>query len=145
MRDFAGSVVVHGMGGWIAIVAVMKLGPRLGRYKSNGDIVAQPPSSIPFLALGAWMLTVGWFGFNVMSAQAIESISGLVALNSLMAMVGGTLAALFIGKNDPGFVHNGPLAGLVAICAGSDSMNPLGALVTGLWRSICVFLYICTK
>ena len=143
MRDFAGSVVVHGMGGWIAIVAVMKLGPRLGRYKSNGDIVAQPPSSIPFLALGAWMLTVGWFGFNVMSAQAIESISGLVALNSLMAMVGGTLAALFIGKNDPGFVHNGPLAGLVAICAGSDIMNPLGALVTGLVAG-ALFVYFFT-
>ena len=143
MRDFAGSVVVHGMGGWIAIVAVTKLGPRLGRYKSNGDIVAQPPSSIPFLALGAWMLTVGWFGFNVMSAQAIESISGLVALNSLMAMVGGTLAALFIGKNDPGFVHNGPLAGLVAICAGSDIMNPLGALVTGLVAG-ALFVYFFT-
>lgn len=132
MRDFAGSVVVHGMGGWIALVAVLLLGPRKGRYQKNGGIVSHPPSSIPFLALGAWMLTVGWFGFNVMSAQTIDGISGLVALNSLMAMVGGTLAALFVGRNDPGFVHNGPLAGLVAVCAGSDIMHPLGALVTGL-------------
>jgi Amt family ammonium transporter len=74
---------------------------------------------------------VGWFGFNVMSAQNIQGISGLVAVNSLMAMAGGILAALVAGRNDPGFVHNGPLAGLVAVCAGSDIMHPLGALVTG--------------
>ena len=132
MRDFAGSVVVHGMGGWIALVAVLLLGARRGRYKQGGGIAAHPPSSIPFLALGAWMLTVGWFGFNVMSAQTIDAISGLVAINSLMAMVGGTLAALVVGRNDPGFVYNGPLAGLVAICTGSDIMHPLGALATGV-------------
>ncbi|MFB6261949.1 MAG: ammonium transporter, partial [Thiohalorhabdaceae bacterium] len=130
-HDFAGSVVVHGVGGWIALAAVLLLGPRRGRYGKNGVVYAHPPSSIPFLALGAWILTVGWFGFNVMSAQAIDGISGLVALNSLMAMVGGTLAGLFIGRNDPGFVHNGPLAGLVAVCAGSDVMHPGGALATG--------------
>ncbi len=132
-HDFAGSIVVHAVGGWIALVAVLFLGPRRGRYGRDGSMqLAHPPSSIPFLALGAWILTVGWFGFNVMSAQAIEGISGLVAVNSLMAMVGGTLAALAAGRNDPGFVHNGPLAGLVAVCAGSDVMHPLGALVLGL-------------
>ncbi|OOZ39660.1 ammonium transporter [Solemya pervernicosa gill symbiont] len=131
-HDFAGSVVVHGMGGWLALGAVVMLGHRQGRYGKNGEMYAHPPSSIPFLALGAWILTVGWFGFNVMSAQAVEGISGLVAVNSLMAMVGGILAALFFGKNDPGFVHNGPLAGLVAVCAGSDLMHPMGALITGL-------------
>lgn len=130
-HDFAGSVVVHAVGGWIALAAVLLLGARRGRYTKEGRIAAHPPSSIPFLALGAWILTVGWFGFNVMSAQEIGKISGLVAVNSLMAMVGGTLVALFVGKNDPGFVHNGPLAGLVAVCAGSDVMHPLGALVTG--------------
>jgi Amt family ammonium transporter len=130
-HDFAGSVVVHAMGGWIALVAVLMLGARRGRYAKDGAIAAHPPSSIPFLALGAWVLTVGWFGFNVMSAQLIEKISGLVAVNSLMAMAGGTLAALLLGRNDPGFVHNGPLAGLVAVCAGSDVMHPIGALVTG--------------
>ena len=130
-HDFAGSVVVHAVGGWIALAAVLLLGARRGRYTKEGRIAAHPPSSIPFLALGAWILTVGWFGFNVMSAQEIGKISGLVAVNSLMAMVGGTLVALFVGKNDPGFVHNGPLAGLVAICAGSDVMHPLGALLTG--------------
>ncbi len=130
-HDFAGSIVVHAVGGWIALIAVTLLGARRGRYIREGGIAAHPPSSIPFLALGAWMLTVGWFGFNVMSAQAIENISGLVAVNSLMAMAGGTIGALVAGRNDPGFVHNGPLAGLVAVCAGSDLMHPLGALATG--------------
>ncbi len=131
-NDFAGSVVVHGMGGWIALSAVLVLGARTGRYTKDGKLVAFPPSSIPFLALGSWILTVGWFGFNVMSAQTLDGISGLVAVNSLMAMVGGTLAALVVGKNDPGFLYNGPLAGLVAVCAGSNLLHPLGALVVGL-------------
>ena len=130
-HDFAGSVVVHAFGGWIGLVAVLLLGARRGRYSKDGGIAAHPPSSIPFLALGAWVLSVGWFGFNVMSAQTLDKISGLVAINSLMAMAGGTLAALAAGRNDPGFVHNGPLAGLVAICAGSDVMHPIGALFTG--------------
>jgi ammonium transporter, Amt family len=130
-RDFAGSIVVHAVGGWIALPAVILLGARSNRYRKDGSISAHPPSSIPFLALGAWTLCVGWFGFNVMSAQTIDKISGLVAVNSLMAMVGGTLVALVLGKNDPGFVYNGPLAGLVAVCAGSDIMHPLGALVVG--------------
>ena len=130
-HDFAGSVVVHAMGGWIALAAVLLLGPRYGRYKKDGRVSAHPPSSIPFLALGSWILIVGWFGFNVMSAQRLDAISGLVAMNSLMAMVGGTIAANFFGKEDPGFLHNGPLAGLVAICAGSDIVHPLGAFVIG--------------
>ena len=130
-HDFAGSVVVHAVGGWIGLTAVLLLGARANRYRKDGGISAHPPSSIPFLALGAWVLSVGWFGFNVMSAQTIDKISGLVAVNSLRAMAGGTLVATVMGKNDPGFVHNGPLAGLVAVCAGSDVMHPLGALATG--------------
>lgn len=130
-HDFAGSVVVHAVGGWLAFGAVITLGARKGRYQRSGDMVPFAPSSIPFLALGAWVLSVGWFGFNVMSAQTIDAMSGLVAVNSLMAMVGGVLAAMLMGKNDPGFIHNGPLAGLVAVCAGSDVMHPIGALLTG--------------
>jgi len=130
-HDFAGSVVVHAMGGWLAFGAVVLLGRRNGRYR-DGRLVAFAPSNIPFLALGSWILIVGWFGFNVMSAQTIEGISGLVAVNSLMAMVGGTAAAWLAGRNDPGFLHNGPLAGLVAVCAGSDLMHPVGALATGV-------------
>jgi len=142
-HDFAGSVVVHAVGGWIALPAVLLLGARANRYRKDGAISAHPPSSIPFLALGAWILIVGWFGFNVMSAQTLDKISGLVAVNSLMAMVGGTLTALWVGKNDPGFVHNGPLAGLVAVCAGSDLMHPLGALVVGAVAG-AIFVYMFT-
>jgi Amt family ammonium transporter len=129
-HDFAGSVVVHAMGGWLAFGAVILLGRRDGRYR-DGRLVAFAPSNIPFLALGSWILIIGWFGFNVMSAQTLGSVSGLVAVNTLMAMVGGTVAALLVGRNDPGFLHNGPLAGLVAVCAGSDLMHPVGALATG--------------
>ncbi len=145
-HDFAGSVVVHAVGGWIGLAAVVLLGARRGRYHKDGGVSAHPPSSIPFLALGAWILTVGWFGFNVMSAQMLDKISGLVAMNSLMAMVGGTLAALVAGRNDPGFVHNGPLAGLVAVCAGSDLMHPLGALATGaIAGALFVYLFTLTQ
>ena len=143
-HDFAGSVVVHAVGGWIGLAAVLLLGARTGRYSKEGKVIsAHPPSSIPFLALGAWILAVGWFGFNVMSAQTLEKVSGLVAMNSLMAMVGGTLAALVAGKNDPGFVHNGPLAGLVAVCAGSDVMHPIGSLVVGAIAGF-IFVYMFT-
>ena len=141
-HDFAGSVVVHAVGGWIGLAAVLMLGPRIGRYTKEGNIAAHPPSNIPFLALGAWILCVGWFGFNVMSAQTIDKITGLVAVNSLMAMVGGTISALVVGRNDPGFVHNGPLAGLVAVCAGSDVMHPIGALFTGgIAGALFVFMF----
>lgn len=128
-NDFAGSVVVHGVGGWLALGAVLMLGARKGRYGERGQ--AFPPSSIPWLALGSWMLCVGWFGFNVMSAQSLEGVSGLVAMNSLLAMAGGILVALTVGRGDPGFVHNGALAGLVAVCAGSNIMHPVGSFITG--------------
>ena len=145
-HDFAGSVVVHAVGGWMALPAVVLLGARYNRYRKDGSVSAHPPSNIPFLALGAWVLTVGWFGFNVMSAQTVDKISGLVAVNSLMAMAGGTLVALALGKNDPGFIHNGPLAGLVAVCAGSDLMHPLGALVVGgMAGAIFVVMFTLTQ
>ena len=137
---------MHAVGGWIALPAVIFLGARYNRYRKDGSLSAHPPSNIPFLALGAWILCVGWFGFNVMSAQTLDKISGLVAVNSLMAMVGGTLVALVMGKNDPGFVHNGPLAGLVAVCAGSDLMHPLGALVVGgIAGAIFVIMFTLTQ
>ncbi len=134
-HDFAGSVVVHAFGGWVALAAIILLGTRRGRFR-HGKLVAFAPSNIPFLALGAWILCIGWFGFNVMSAQTLDGVSGLVAVNSLMAMVGGIIAAMLFGKNDPGFIHNGPLAGLVAVCAGSDIMHPIGALATGAFAGV---------
>ncbi|WP_432823122.1 ammonium transporter [Trichloromonas sp.] len=138
-HDFAGSVVVHSMGGWLALPAVVILGPRMGRYV-RGKSHAIPVSNIPFLALGSWILAIGWFGFNVMSSQSLEGISGLVAVNSLMAMVGGVLFALVASRNDPGFVHNGALAGLIAICAGSDIVHPLAAFLLGGIGSL-IFVY----
>src|SRR6185437_14739220 len=113
-HDPAGSIVVHAMGGWLALAAVLALGPRTGRYGPHGRPF--PPSSIPWLGLGTWMLAIGWFGFNVMSAQSTAAVSGLVALNSLLAA----------------------LAGLVAVCAGSDVMHPIGALVTGAVAGIII-------
>jgi Amt family ammonium transporter len=125
---------------------VLLLGARSNRYRKDGAISAHPPSSIPFLALGSWMLAVGWFGFNVMSAQTIDKISGLVAVNSLMAMAGGTLVAALLGRNDPGFAYNGPLAGLVAVCAGSDVMHPAGSLVVGgVASAIFVWMFTLTQ
>ena len=138
-KDFAGSIVVHAFGGWAALAAIMQLGPRLGRYDGRGG--ATPPSSLPWLAMGSWMLCVGWFGFNVMSAQSLKGVSGLVAINSLLAMAGGILAALIAGRNDPGFVHNGALAGLVAVCAGSDIMHPLGSLAVGAGAGV-IFVFM---
>lgn len=141
-HDFAGSVVVHAVGGWMGLAAIMVLGIRKGRIK-DGRLVAFAPSNIPFLALGAWILSIGWFGFNVMSAQTLDGVSGLVAVNSLMAMVGGIIVSMVAGKKDPGFIHNGPLAGLVAVCAGSDLMHPIGALVTGAIAG-GIFVYMFT-
>jgi Amt family ammonium transporter len=140
-HDFAGSIVVHAFGGWAALAAVLILGARRGRYRKDGTAVGIPPSSIPWLALGSWMLCVGWFGFNVMSAQSLEGVSGLVAMNSLLAMAGGIIAAVIAGDNDPGFVHNGALAGLVAVCAGSDLMHPVGSLITGCVAGV-IFVYM---
>jgi Amt family ammonium transporter len=138
-HDFAGSVVVHAVGGWIGFSAVRQLGPRLGRY-DKGRTTGIPPSSIPWLAMGSWLLCIGWFGFNVMSAQSLKGVTGLIAMNSLMAMCGGILAALIAGDGDPGFIHNGALAGLVAICAGSDVMHPIGALIVGGVAGV-IFVY----
>ncbi len=138
-HDFAGSVVVHSMGGWLAVPAVFFLGPRLGRFV-RGKSQPIPISNIPFLALGSWILAIGWFGFNVMSAQSLEGVSGLVAVNSLLAMVGGVLFALLAGRNDPGFTHNGALAGLIAICSGSDIVHPIAAFFIGGLGAL-IFVY----
>ncbi len=90
--------MVHGVGGWIALAAILVLGARHNRYDKQGNIrQVHPPSSIPFLALGAWILSVGWFGFNVMSAQAIEGIQGLVAI----AFIGGYIVYLIVNAFAP--------------------------------------------
>ena len=119
---------------WCMVSAAGLLFPPSFSWARGSAVMARrvglPPQLHSAAGAGSWLLCIGWFGFNVVSAQSLEGVSGLVAVNSLMAMVGGILAALFVGKNDPGFVHNGALAGLVAVCAGSDVMHP-GGLVTG--------------
>ncbi len=130
-HDFAGSVVVHAIGGWLALPAVYILGPRIGRFV-NGEVKEFPIHSVPYVALGSWFLAVGWYGFNVASAGALDNLRlGLVAANSTLAMAGGGLVAALLSRHDPGFLHNGVLAGLVAVCAGSDIYHPLGAFVVG--------------
>jgi len=119
------------MGGWLALPAILILGPRKKRYGDDGSSAPIRVSSIPFLSLGSWILCVGWFGFNVMSAGSLGAMSSLVAINSLMAMVGGIFAGMLLSKNDAGFTHNGALAGLVAVCAGSDIYHPIAALFIG--------------
>lgn len=139
-HDFAGSVVVHSMGGWLALPAVLIMGPRRKRYGVDGTSSPIRVSNIPFLALGSWVLMVGWFGFNVMSAGSIEGMNTIVAINSLMAMVGGIITGTLFSKNDAGFSHNGALAGLVSVCAGSDLYHPLAALVVGAIAGL-IFTY----
>ncbi len=129
-HDYAGSVVVHAMGGWLALPVIIMVGARMGRYL-DGESRPVAIHSVPFVALGSWFLMVGWFGFNVASAATLPKISGLVAANSLMAMGGGLLAAMLVSRRDSVFVYNGALAGLVAVCAGSDIMHPVSALVVG--------------
>ena len=132
-HDYAGSVVVHAMGGWLALPAIWIIGPRLGSVV-KGVKKDFPAHSIPWLAMGSWLLVVGWFGFNVASSGSLSTISGLVALNSLMAMVGGIIGLIVVsrGKNEPIGIHNGALAGLVAICSGSDVVHPLSAFAIGV-------------
>ncbi len=133
--DFAGSVVVHSLGGWLALPAIILLGPRTKRYKNGAPAI----SNIPFLVLGSWILCIGWFGFNVVSAAKFNEASGLVAVNSLLSMVGGLLAGVLVSKNDAGFTHNGALAGLIAICAGSAVVHPLAAFVIGVVGGLLFF------
>ncbi len=127
------------MGGWLALPAVLILGPRMGRYV-RGKCHPDPGQQHPLP--GARQLDPGdrLVRLQRHERQNLEKISGLVAVNSLMAMVGGVLAALVAGKNDPGFIHNGALAGLIAICAGCDIMHPLGAFFIGGIASL-IFVY----
>lgn len=134
-HDYAGSVVVHSIGGWLALPAIMLLGPRIDRYV-NDKANSIPVSNIPVLSLGSWILAIGWFGFNVMSAQNFQGISSLVAINSLFAMVGGIIAAVVVTKNDSVAIYNGALAGLIAVCSGSDLFHPIGAFVVGAIGSV---------
>ncbi len=136
-HDYAGSIMVHALGGFLALGLIIALGPRIGRYV-KGKAIPMPGHSIPMAMSGAFILAVGWYGFNVGSSLAVGEISGLVAATTTLAMAGGGLGALLASNKDVLFTPNGLVAGLVAICAGTDIVSPIAALVIGIIAGVQV-------
>ncbi|WP_421077703.1 ammonium transporter [Methanothermococcus sp. Ax23] len=130
-HDYAGSLIVHGLGGFLALGAILALGPRIGKFK-DGKPVPILGHNIPTAVFGAFILAFGWYGFNVGSALALKDISGLVCATTTLAMASGGIGALITSKKDPLFMANGMVAGLVAICSGTDIVSPIGGLIIGL-------------
>jgi Amt family ammonium transporter len=131
-HDFAGSVVVHGFAGWLALPAMMVLGARQGRFDRHGEPQPLPPVNLPLLLLGSWILVLTWFGVSVLGAQRLPASTGLVAANGLLAIMGGIAGVLAVNRGNTGLVHGGALAGLIAIGAGADLVHPAAAAVIGL-------------
>lgn len=142
--DFAGSTVVHSVGGWSALMGALLLGPRLGKYASNGKPKAIPGHNIPLAALGVFILWFGWFGFNPGSTTAGDNLNiGFIAVNTNLAAAAGAVAAMITiwivsGKPDVSMTLNGALAGLVAITAGCSSVSPISSIIIGLIAGIVV-------
>jgi Amt family ammonium transporter len=129
--DFAGSTIVHATGGWAAMMGALVLGPRIGKYSSEGRLQALPGHSIPFVVIGAMILFIGWFGFNPGSELAADEFVMQIAVKTLLAGCSGAVVATFLvwtldGKPDVSMAANGLLAGLVAITA------PVGAVTSGM-------------
>jgi Amt family ammonium transporter len=144
--DFAGSTVVHSIGGWLALAGAIVLGPRLGKY-SNGKPQAIVGHNIPLAALGVFILWLGWFGFNPGSTTAGNGTIGYIAVTTNLAAAAGAVAAMItswtiIKKPDASMSLNGALAGLVAITAGCDGVSAGGAIVIGLIAGILVVLSV---
>ena len=144
MHDFAGSTVVHSVGGWLALTGAWILGPRIGKYK-NGKINAIPGHSITLGALGVFILWLGWFGFNpgsTLSLSNTELVANIFVTTNAAAAAGGiaALAITWIRYGKPGLSMslNGVLAGLVAITAGCDTVTPGGAILIGLMAGTLV-------
>ncbi|AEH06076.1 ammonium transporter [Methanothermococcus okinawensis] len=136
-HDYAGSLVVHGLGGFLGLGAIAALGPRVGRF-INGKAVPILGHNIPMAVFGAFALAIGWYGFNVGSSLALGNVSGLVCATTTLAMAGGGIGALVMSKNDVLFTANGIVAGLVAICSGTDVVSPIGGLIIGLLAGLQV-------
>ncbi len=151
-QDFAGSTVVHSVGGWVAMVGALILGPRIGKYGSDGKAKAIPGHNLPMAALGVFILWLGWFGFNPGSQLAAAGASNAQAISLIfvttnIAAAGGALSTLIYiwlrYKKPPlSMTLNGALAGLVAITAGCNAVTPGGALVIGLMAGILVVLSV---
>ncbi|MEM1245343.1 MAG: ammonium transporter [Acidobacteriota bacterium] len=145
--DFAGSTVVHSMGGWLALAAVLVLGPRIGKFSSDGKPQAMPGHSIPLAALGVFILFFGWFGFNAGSTTTGDGELGRVAVTTMLAAAGGALAAMItawamFGKPDASMTANGVIGGLVSITAPCYTVTPWGAVITGVIGGVLVVFSI---
>ena len=135
-QDFAGSTIVHSTGGWAALAGIMVVGPRAGKFRSNGSVKATPPSNVPFVTLGVLILWFGWLGFNGGSQLALGGVADAVGMsnvlaNTNLAAAAGVVTALFIsrplfGRVDLLTILNGAIGGLVAITAGPDITTRIG-------------------
>ncbi len=144
MIDFAGSTVVHSVGGWAALAGAIALGPRIGRYGKNGKVNTIPGHSITFAILGVFILWFGWFGFNPGSTIAGTDLSiATIAVTTNLAAAAGAIMAMIVtwlksGKPDVGMTGNGVIAGLVAITAPCAVVSPLSAIIIGALAGIIV-------
>ncbi|MCB0218352.1 MAG: ammonium transporter [Chrysiogenetes bacterium] len=147
--DFAGSTVVHSVGGWAALAGAIVLGPRLGKYGKNGEIHPIPGHNMPLATLGVFLLWFGWFGFNAGSTTTADTSIALIAVNTSMAAAAGSIAAMIVawvktGKAEISMTLNGALAGLVGITAGCANVAPGGAIVIGLIAGVLVYFAVVT-
>jgi ammonium transporter, Amt family len=147
MRDFAGSTVVHSVGGWVALAGAIMVGPRLGKYTKDGKAIPIPGHNLPMACLGVFILWFGWYGFNPGSTLAANTGTAHIAVTTTLAAAAGTVAALIVswikfGKPDLTMALNGALAGLVGITAPCASVSTISAVIIGLVAGVLVF-YSC--
>jgi Amt family ammonium transporter len=145
--DFAGSTVVHSVGGWCALAGAIVLGPRIGKYAKDGTSKAIPGHNLPLAALGVFILWFGWFGFNAGSTTTADMTIGRLAVTTNMAAAAGTVLAMVtawivIGKPDASMALNGALAGLVSVTAGCADVSALSAVIIGSVGGVLVVLAV---
>jgi Amt family ammonium transporter len=141
--DFAGSTVVHSMGGWLALAGAIVVGPRLGKFDKKGKVTPIPGHNIPLAALGVFLLWFGWYGFNAGSTTTGDPSIALIAVTTTLAAASAAIAAMAVtwikfGKSDVGMTLNGALAGLVGITAGCANVSPLSSVIIGLIAGVLV-------
>ena len=141
--DFAGSTVVHSVGGWVALAGAIVLGPRLGKYTKDGKLRPIPGHNLPLAALGVFILWLGWFGFNPGSTTAANKDIAMIFVNTNLAAAAGAILAMGtawirLGKPDAGMSLNGALAGLVAITSPCATVTPLSAVIIGAVAGVIV-------
>jgi ammonium transporter, Amt family len=145
--DFAGSTVVHSVGGWAALAGAIVVGPRIGKFNKEGKAMPIPGHSLTMAALGVFILFLGWFGFNPGSTTAANGLESRIAVNTFLAGCLGAIACLGVswlkfGKPDVGMSLNGTLAGLVAITAPCATVTPLGSVMIGAIAGVLVFFAV---